>query len=114
VQLTGRTATAAVPVAGREVRPGTRVTVLLGAANRDPDVFPDPARFDITRADAREHLAFSAGIHYCVGAGLARLEAVIGLRSLAERFPDLRVSGAPVRRDLRTLRGFEHLPVRLR
>jgi cytochrome P450 len=114
VQLTGRTATAAVSVAGREVRPGTRVTVLLGAANRDPDVFPDPARFDITRADAREHLAFSAGIHYCVGAGLARLEAVIGLRSLADRFPDLRVSGVPVRRDLRTLRGFEHLPVRLR
>jgi cytochrome P450 len=114
VQLTGRTATAAISVAGREVRAGTRVTVLLGAANRDPDVFPDPARFDITRADAREHLAFSAGIHYCVGAGLARLGAVIGLRSLADRFPDLRVSGAPVRRDLRTLRGFEHLPVRLR
>jgi len=114
VQLTGRTATAASTVAGREVRPGTRVTVLLGAANRDPEVFPDPARFDITRADAREHLAFSAGIHYCVGAGLARLEAVVGLRNLADRFPDLRVSGAPVRRDLRTLRGFEHLPVTLR
>jgi cytochrome P450 len=114
VQLTGRTATATVAVGGRQVRAGTRVTVLLGAANRDPDVFPDPGRFDIGRAEAREHLAFSAGIHYCVGAGLARLEAVIGLRSLADRFPDLRVSGAPERRDLRTLRGFEHLPVRLR
>ena len=94
--------------------PGTRVTVLLGAANRDPDVFADPARFDVTRANARDHLAFSAGIHYCVGAGLARLEGVVGLRTLAERFPDLRVSGAPVRRDLQTLRGFEHLPVTLR
>jgi cytochrome P450 len=114
VQLTGRSATATSSVAGREIQPGTRVTLLLGAANRDPEVFPDPARFDIGRPDAREHLAFSAGIHYCVGAGLARLEAGIGLRSLADRFPDLRVSGAPVRRDLRTLRGFEHLPVRLR
>jgi cytochrome P450 len=114
VQLTGRSATAPVSAAGREVPRGTRVTVLLGAANRDPEVFAEPARFDITRADAREHLAFSAGIHYCVGAGLARLEAVIGLRSLADRLPNLRVSGPPVRRDLRTLRGFEHLPVTLR
>jgi cytochrome P450 len=114
VQLTGRTAKATVPVAGREVRAGTRITVLLGAANRDPEVFADPARFDVTRANAREHLAFSAGIHYCVGAGLARLEGVLGLRTLAERFPDLRVSGRPERRDLRTLRGFERLPVTLR
>jgi cytochrome P450 len=114
VQLTGRTVKADVSVAGRQLRAGTRVTVLLGAANRDPEVFAEPHRFDIGRPDAREHLAFSAGIHYCVGAGLARAEAVIGLRSLAERFPDLRVSGSPVRRDLRTLRGFEILPVRLR
>jgi cytochrome P450 len=113
-QITGRTATSDAVVAGREVPAGTRVTVLLGAANRDPDVFPDPARFDVTRANARDHLAFSAGIHYCVGAGLARLEGVVALRALTERFPDLRVSGRPVRRDLQTLRGFEHLPVTLR
>jgi cytochrome P450 len=91
-----------------------RVTVLLGAANRDPEVFADPGRFDICRANARDHLAFSAGIHYCVGAGLARMEGTIGLRALTERFPRLRVSGRPVRRDLQTLRGFEHLPVALR
>jgi cytochrome P450 len=114
VQITGRAAKADAVVAGREVPAGTRVTVLLGAANRDPDVFADPGRFDVTRANARDHLAFSAGIHYCVGAGLARLEGVVGLRSLAERFPGLRVSGRPVRRDLQTLRGFEHLPVTLR
>ena len=114
VQITGRTAKADAVVAGREVRAGTRVTLLLGAANRDPEVFADPTRFDVTRANARDHLAFSAGIHYCVGAGLARLEGVVGLRTLAERFPGLRVSGGPVRRDLQTLRGFEHLPVRLR
>jgi cytochrome P450 len=114
VQITGRTARADAVVAGREVRAGTRVTVLLGAANRDPEVFDDPARFDVTRANARDHLAFSAGIHYCVGAGLARLEGVVGLRALTMRFPDLRVSGRPVRRELQTLRGFEHLPVTLR
>jgi cytochrome P450 len=113
VQVTGRTAQADVQVGGRTVRAGTRVTLLLGAANRDPGVFADPARFDTTRANAREHLAFSAGIHYCVGAGLARLEGVVGLRTLTERFPALRVSGRPVRRDLRTLRGFERLPVTL-
>ena len=115
VQITGRTARDdEASVGGRAVLRGARVTVLLGAANRDPEVFADPARFDVTRANAREHLAFSAGIHYCVGAGLARLEGVVGLRALTERFPDLRVSGRPVRRDLKTLRGFERLPVTLR
>lgn len=114
VQLTGRTARADVEVAGRHVPAGSRVTVLLGAANRDPAVFADPARFDVGRANAREHLAFSGGVHYCLGAGLARLEAEVALRALGERFPRLRVAGRPVRRDLRTLRGFEVLPVSLR
>ena len=114
VQLTGRTVRADTELAGVPVRPGSRVTLLLGAANRDPDVFADPGRFDVSRGNARDHLAFSAGIHYCVGAGLARLEAAVALRALTERFPDLRVSGRPVRRDLQTLRGFEHLPVTLR
>ncbi len=87
VQITGRTARADVRLAGRAVPAGTRVTVLLGAANRDPDVFADPARFDIRRSNAREHLAFSGGIHYCVGAGLARLEAVVGLAGLGRALP---------------------------
>ena len=113
VQVTGRTIKSEVEIAGRTLRPGGRVTILLGAANRDPEVFADPARFDITRPNARDHLAFSAGIHDCLGAGLARLEAALGLQALTERFPNLRVSGRPVRRDLRTLRGFEHLPVTL-
>ena len=113
VQITGRSAKDDVEPAGRRVHAGTRVTVLLGAANRDPDVFADPARFDITRSNARDHSAFSAGIHYCASAGVARMEGVVELRSLAARFPGLRVSGRPVRCDLRTLRGFEHLPVSL-
>jgi cytochrome P450 len=114
VQITGRTVRVDTELAGVPMRPGSRVTLLLGAANRDPDVFAEPGRFDVTRGNAREHLAFSAGIHYCVGAGLARLEAAVALRALTERFPDLRVSGRPVRRDLQTLRGFERLPVTLR
>ncbi|WP_448626668.1 cytochrome P450 [Geodermatophilus sp. URMC 64] len=114
VQITGRNVRADVELGGRRLRAGGRITVLLGAANRDPDVFTDPARFDVTRANARDHLAFSGGIHYCLGAGLARLEGVVGLRALTDRFPGLRVDGRPVRRDLQTLRGFEHLPVRLR
>ncbi|MGY1638985.1 cytochrome P450 [Geodermatophilus sp. SYSU D00742] len=114
VQITGRMVRADTTVAGTELRAGTRVVVLLGAANRDPEVFADPGRFDVTRPDVREHLAFSAGIHYCVGAGLARLEGAVALQALTERFPGLRVAGRPVRRDLQTLRGFEHLPVTLR
>ena len=113
VQITGRTAKADVPLAGTTVPAGTRVILLLGAANRDPQVFPDPARFDPGRANAREHLAFSGGIHYCLGAGLARMEGVIGLRTLSERFPGLQATGRPVRRDLQALRGFERLPVTL-
>lgn len=113
VQITGRTVRTATTLAGRALAPADRVTLLLGAANRDPEVFADPARFDVTRPNAREHLAFSGGIHYCLGAGLARLEGVVGLRALTERFPGLRVAGRPVRRDLQTLRGFEHVPVAL-
>jgi cytochrome P450 len=111
VQITGRQVLTDTELCGRRLPAGSRVTVLLGAANRDPEVFVDPARFDVTRPNAREHLAFSAGIHYCVGAGLARLEGIVALRALTERFPDLRVSGRPERRDLKTLRGFERIPV---
>lgn len=95
-----------------EVPAGSFVLVMNGALNRDPDVFSDPNRFDVGRANAADHLAFSAGAHFCLGAGLARTEGVIGLRSLYDRFPELAVDGAPVRRDTRVLRGYEELPVR--
>ncbi|GAB2470533.1 cytochrome P450 [Jatrophihabitans fulvus] len=114
VQVTVRVARQDTEVAGQRVRAGEFVVLMLGAANRDPDVFADPDRFDVTRAEARQHLAFSSGIHYCIGAQLARMEAAIALETLFERFPDLRITGAPRRRRTRVLRGFEHLPVAAR
>ena len=117
VQLTMRSAYADVNLAaagGAVVPSGQAVLVLLGGANRDPEVFADPATFDVTRANAGQHLAFSAGIHFCLGASLARLEATTGLRALYERFPGLTVIGPPTRRSTRVLRGFAHVPVSAR
>jgi cytochrome P450 len=114
VQVTGRFALRDTEVAGHEVRRGQIVVTMLGGANRDPNVFADPSRFDVGRANAKEHLSFSSGRHYCLGAALARLEGEVGLRRLFERYPDLQLAGAGMRRPTRVLRGWESLPVRLR
>jgi cytochrome P450 len=111
VQMTLRSAYADVDVGGHTVAKGEPIVVFLGGANRDPDVFADPHRFDVTRENAHEHLAFSSGIHYCLGAGLARLEGAVAVRTLYERFPALRIAGLPVRRSTRVLRGYESIPV---
>ena len=89
------------------------VTAILGGANRDPEVFADPLRFDVGRANARDHIAFSAGRHHCLGAQLARMEGEVGLRAIWERFPDLRLEPGARRRETRILRGFETLPATL-
>lgn len=112
VERTGRIAHRDTEVAGERVAAGRAVMMLLGGANRDPEKFEDPQRFDVARADAGEHVAFSSGIHYCLGAGLARMEGEVGLRRLFERFPDLTTAGAPRRRSTRVLRGYATLPVR--
>ncbi|HET9499131.1 MAG TPA: cytochrome P450 [Marmoricola sp.] len=114
VQLTMRVALADTEVGGRLFRHGEGILTILGGANRDPALFADPQVFDVSRENADQHLAFSAGVHFCLGASLARLEARVALRLLYERFPDLRVRGTPVRRRTRVLRGFERLPVSLR
>jgi cytochrome P450 len=113
VLLTGRTATRDTEIAGTPIGKGNRVTTLLAAANRDPDVFTDPNRFDVSRPNAREHVSFSAGRHFCLGAALARMEGDVGLRALFERYPQLRQLDGSRRRDTRILRGFAELPVRL-
>ncbi len=111
VQQTIRVAHRDVDVAGTPIRKDQWVVTLLAAANRDPEVFTDPDRFDITRTDAGEHLAFSGGIHYCLGSPLARLELSRAFRALAERFPTLHTDGPLVMRPGTTLRGPERLPV---
>ncbi len=92
IQLTGRQAAVDVEVAGQKVHAGDFVAVSLGAANRDPRVFPDPHTFQVDRADNR-HLAFSHGGHYCVGAMLARAEAQVAFHALLQRCPDLALAG---------------------
>jgi cytochrome P450 len=113
VQLTGRIPTADVEIRGRRFARGQVVVAVLGAANRDPEVFAHPDVLDLGRAD-NPHLAFGQGIHFCLGAQLARLEARIALRELARRFPDVRLASDRLRwRRLTFLRGLEALPVRV-
>ncbi|MDQ2583793.1 cytochrome P450 [Saccharothrix yanglingensis] len=113
VLLTGRTSVRDTAVAGVRVPKGALVTTILAGANRDPLVFEDPGRFDVRRANAREHISFSAGRHHCLGAALARMEGEVGLRVLFERFPRLRLLPGATRRGTRILRGYERLPARL-
>ena len=113
VLLTGRMAMADTEVVGVPMRRGSVMVGLLAGANRDPRVFPQPDEFDIARENARDHVSVSAGRHYCLGAALARMEGEVGLRSLFERYPNLRVERGAVRRSTRILRGYEQLPVTL-
>ncbi|RNL60853.1 cytochrome P450 [Nocardioides marmoriginsengisoli] len=111
VQLTVRSALRDTVVAGTPVPEGLGILVLLGGVNRDPKVFTDPQAFDVTRANPDQHLSFSAGVHFCLGASLARLEAVTALRTLYARYPDLELAEAPVRRGTRVLHGYEQVRV---
>jgi cytochrome P450 len=111
VQLTSRIALEDRTLHGRRVRRGQQLVLLLGAGNRDPERFPDPDRLDLLRPDVRP-LSFGHGIHYCLGAQLARLEAQIAFERLLPRFPDLRFGrGAIVWGDNTVLRGPRALPI---
>lgn len=100
-------------VQGCPVRRGDTLTLSLAAANHDPAMFTDPHRFDVTR-EPNAHLGFGSGIHVCLGAPLARLEAQIGLGAFLEHFARIRFGAEPpVRRDLPFFRGFERLPLRV-
>ncbi|MGH7782153.1 MAG: cytochrome P450 [Candidatus Binataceae bacterium] len=91
VQSTFRIAARDCAVGGSEIKSGTGIFVILAAANRDPAMFSNPDRFDITRSP-NDHLAFGEGIHFCIGAGLARLEATVAMGAMLERFPHLRLA----------------------
>ena len=112
VQRTARIASEDAEIAGRLVRRDQFVFVMIGGANRDPAVYPDPNTFDLNRKPGVEHLAFSSGIHYCLGAPLAKLEATIAVRAVAERFPRLVRSGRLRRRSGDIIRGLQNFPVR--
>ena len=111
VQATGRFVTEEVALNGHTVKPFQQVILLLGAANRDPEQFTDPDRLDITR-DEGSPLSFSHGIHFCLGAPLARIEAQIALPAMLQRFPDLKLATDRVEwGDGIILRGVKSLPV---
>lgn len=109
VQLGNRMTMADTEIAGRRVPAGTPVTLCIGAANRDPEVFADPDRLDITRWPNRQ-LAFAFGIHQCVGLAVARLEGTIALRRFLKRFPCYTLTTMPQRAGRARFRGFLSVP----
>ena len=117
VQYTFRTALAPIELPGGDVLDEREtIVVMLVGANRDPRVFTDPYAFDIHRDNARKHLAFGFGIHHCLGAALARMEAEVAWRTLFARFPDpagWNIAGEPVPNRGRMIHGLRSLPVRL-
>lgn len=112
-QVVPRIAAEELEIHGHPLRKNEPLFMLAGGANRDPAVFEHPDVFDVTRANAREHLSFSTGIHVCLGAALARMELHIGLQSLFEHYPHLTLAGDPIFNDTIGLHGLKHLPVSL-
>jgi cytochrome P450 len=117
VQYTFRTALAPIELPGGEVLgEGETIILMLVGANRDPQIFDEPNHFDIHRHNARKHLAFGFGVHHCLGAALARMEAEVTWRHLLARFPDPRawsLEGTPVPNPSRMIHGLRSLPVQV-
>ena len=112
LQLFERTATKDVEVAGQLITAGQKVACLMGSANRDAAVFADADAFDVSR-DPNPHVGFGMGLHFCLGAPLARMELEISLSRLLERFPRLELTGVAPRRPTWVLRGFEGVEIDL-
>ena len=112
LQMFERTATADVEVAGVSVERGQKVACLMGSANRDEMVFAGADALDVGR-DPNPHVGFGMGLHFCLGAPLARLELEITFRRLLERWPDLELASPAPRRPTWVLRGFERIEVTL-
>jgi cytochrome P450 len=112
VHVTARIATSDVEIGGETIHAGEQAVAILGAANRDPEQFPDPDRLDVARTPNR-HLAFGGGPHFCLGASLARMEGQIAFDTLLRRLPDLELATeAPAYRDHYVIRGVTELRVR--
>ncbi|MGQ9829269.1 MAG: cytochrome P450 [Roseiflexus sp.] len=113
VQMTSRRALTDIEFQGYWIEAGQVVTVFIGAANRDPAQYIDPARLDVMRRDVR-HLSFGHGPHYCLGAPLARLEGQVAIKTLTHRFPHMRLTDEPIAwRDNFALRGLQSLHIEL-
>jgi cytochrome P450 len=111
LQLFERTATQAVEIAGVTIEPGQKIAALLGSAARDGSVFENPDTMDVTR-DPNPHIGFGAGIHFCIGAPLARMEMSVSLPALMRKFPQLELQAEPIRRQTFVLRGYESVWVK--
>lgn len=112
VQLSRRIAMADIDIDGHAIGPRTLVMTHLGSANHDPAKWgPTADELDVGRPDASQHVSFGSGIHFCLGAALARLEGQVALSSVIRRFPDLQLAGEPVRNNRITLRGLDALLV---
>lgn len=112
VQVTGRKANEDVEIGGVTIRKGERALVVIGAANRDPARFEDPRRLDVERTDG-DHLSFGGGIHYCLGASLARVEGQAAIATLLRRYPAIRLAEEPAWRETVTLRSLRALRVEI-
>ena len=108
MQLNGRSVREDVEIGGRRNRAGQRAITLIGAANRDPEIFDAPETMDIRRRQ-KSHLSFGRGIHYCLGAALAVLEARTAFAALLDRFSAIRLAEEPRHRAGIVLRGVERL-----
>ena len=113
LHLFERTATADVEIGGVMIKEGQKIASLLGSANRDESVFESPTEMDITR-DPNPQIGFGAGIHFCIGAPLARMEMTTSLPMLIEKYPNLKLSSQPIRRPGFVLRGYESVNVNVK
>ena len=110
LHLFERTATADTELGGVSMKEGQKIAALIGSANRDETVFSNPESMDLTR-DPNPHIGFGAGIHFCLGAPLARLEMSVSLPALWERYPHMQLAGEAIRRPTFVLRGYESVAI---
>ena len=110
LHLFERTATIDTELGGVKIEKGQKIAALIGSANRDSSVFEKADEMDLTR-DPNPHIGFGAGIHFCLGAPLARLEMSVSLPALWEKYPNMQLAGAPVRRPTFVLRGYESVSI---